>query len=528
MTYFSKARPSSISPIRGGKLQIVLIAVLVAVLGACDSGGGMGNGDSGGGETDSTSTAGFTIRVRFADSFTEQQKATIRKAMDPWEAAIDGDLPSVSLSSEEAQQAAQQCSIEQNNIDDLVLVVSTSSIDGPDGTLAQAGPCLLRTDAQDNFTTALSGIIRIDGADIDQPKLERVVTHEVGHALGIGSRRMQGWGENVSVQDTPAPFHDGTNTTDAFHQLAGSEAYLGEGVPLENAGGRGTAGVHWQEQNFENELMTGALNEDEKNPLSRVTLAALADIGYPVDMEAADDYTLPQTQLTFFGAEADATLSRSAASEDNFGRPEDGQPGESLIAGANNANLWSSAPEDEVFTSLLRFDVPASLPSGLTVRDAGIRLVVNDRNTETTGHNVGVYPVTDAWSEDDVTWETRPATDDSVAAFDFASCDPCIPRIRDLTLDWLTGDAPNHGIALRAPDATSAPTFSVGFDSRHVTQPLQRPLLLISATTATTARTKRIRARSTDQPISFGDDLRTGRIYGVDAEGTVIKTKRLR
>ena len=65
-------------------------------------------------------------------------------------------------------------------------------------------------------------------------------------------------------------------------------------VPVENTGGPGTADGHWRDSVFVTELMTGFVSAPgTKNPLSRVTAASLQDLGYKVDMAAADPYALP-------------------------------------------------------------------------------------------------------------------------------------------------------------------------------------------------------------------------------------------
>ena len=61
-------------------------------------------------------------------------------------------------------------------------------------------------------------------------------------------------------------------------------------VPVENTGGPGTAGGHWRESVFGNELMTGYLNPGT-NPLSAMTIAAMIDLGYSVSLTAADAYS---------------------------------------------------------------------------------------------------------------------------------------------------------------------------------------------------------------------------------------------
>ena len=60
-------------------------------------------------------------------------------------------------------------------------------------------------------------------------------------------------------------------------------------VPLEDAGGSGTAGSHWDEADFapqgaqmSNDLMTGYFASGETTLLSDTTIAAFADLGYAV------------------------------------------------------------------------------------------------------------------------------------------------------------------------------------------------------------------------------------------------------
>jgi hypothetical protein len=73
-----------------------------------------------------------------------------------------------------------------------------------------------------------------------------------------------------------------------FFTGANAVAAYGGPVPLENDGGAGTAGSHWDETDFapngqpmSNELMTGYLGFGDTY-LSDTTVAALADLGYTV------------------------------------------------------------------------------------------------------------------------------------------------------------------------------------------------------------------------------------------------------
>ncbi|MEF8815614.1 MAG: DNRLRE domain-containing protein [Salinibacter sp.] len=481
---------------------------------------------------------GFNTRLRFLSDFTEGQKETVREALTPWESAITGDLRPLFPPSGQAEE----CELQERGIDDLAVAVQKANLDGPGGTLAQAGPCLVRTANTEDFATSASGIVTIDAADLDNPRLKSIVTHEVGHALGIGIGVIQGWGENTTDLNTLDPSHTGENTTEAFNQLDGSSAYLSEGVPLENIGGGGTAGAHWRQgafggNNFETELMTGFINASSELPLSRVTLAALQDIGYEVDLSAADPFDLPMPQEALWEPVADATLSRPASSDENFGVPGENGLADVLVAGSNNDMLWSTDdPEGEVFSSLVRFDVPSSLPMGVTVNSAVGNFVVTDRNAETTDHDITVSPVAESWVEGEVTWSSRPALRDTIDAFDFESCERCTPNVTALARDWLTGSAENHGIALRAPDAPVDSTFSVGFFSRHVDRIPQRlfrrPALVVFAGTGSSSLRARPQVqeegRGTREQIPLGNDIRSGPLIGIDPEGRVVRTERLR
>jgi Leishmanolysin len=62
-----------------------------------------------------------------------------------------------------------------------------------------------------------------------------------------------------------------------------------DAVPLEESTS-GSDCSHWEEFCFDNELMTPFLNSTG-NPISRVTVGSLEDLGYTVDYSGADNYT---------------------------------------------------------------------------------------------------------------------------------------------------------------------------------------------------------------------------------------------
>ncbi len=64
-------------------------------------------------------------------------------------------------------------------------------------------------------------------------------------------------------------------------------------VPVENQGGAGTRDTHWREILFDTEIMTGFLDFGVANPISRMTIRSLFDVGWSVNLGAADAYSLP-------------------------------------------------------------------------------------------------------------------------------------------------------------------------------------------------------------------------------------------
>ncbi len=131
--------------------------------------------------------------------------------------------------------------------------------------------------------------MRFDSADLDyladRGAFEDTILHEMGHILGIGG----GWLLRGFVSDllSGSPTYNRPAANAVWKELGGSGQ-----VPLESGGGLGTAAVHWSEDVFGSELMTGYLNIGVA-PLSRLTVAALADLGYGVDVAQADVYSLP-------------------------------------------------------------------------------------------------------------------------------------------------------------------------------------------------------------------------------------------
>src|SRR5690606_11905380 len=76
----------------------------------------------------------------------------------------------------------------------------------------------------------------------------------------------------------------------SYHEQAGRPDPTAT-PPLDTHGSDGTAGGHWDQATFGDELMIGYPSGLSR--LSKVTIGALEDLGYIVDYTLADAYRLP-------------------------------------------------------------------------------------------------------------------------------------------------------------------------------------------------------------------------------------------
>ena len=228
---------------------------------------------------------GFDITLRYLTSVTDRQREVFETATKRWERIIKGDVPSVTATTRPIPSAffgAPPVAEIGETIDDLIIEVVLTPLDGPGKVLGSAGPRLLRSENR----LTLSGLMLFDVADLaflDQMDLlEDVIVHEMGHVLGIGTL----WAERSLIAGPlDLPYFPGKMANVHWRAEGGKEF-----LPIENSGGPGTRFSHWQESSLDNELMTGFLNLGE-NPLSRISAGSLRDLGYKVAM-VGDKYDL--------------------------------------------------------------------------------------------------------------------------------------------------------------------------------------------------------------------------------------------
>ncbi|MGW7434994.1 leishmanolysin-related zinc metalloendopeptidase [Streptomyces sp. NPDC054849] len=244
--------------------------------------------DAGRAELLAATTSPFQIEVRFVGGLTSSQKDVFAEAADRWARVIVGDLETAVIRDFTGEVI----------IDDLLIDAEGVPIDGEGGTLGAAGPTVFRReDAVTGAQLPVKGIMRFDTADLgameDDGTLLDVITHEMGHVLGITKGV---WSEFGLLKGFPGPDPTfiGAGAMREFGKLIGTGPTP---VPVANKGGSGSAGSHWRESLFGHELMSPNIgiagNPTIKNKLSRLTAASLGDLGYEVDLDGAEDYELP-------------------------------------------------------------------------------------------------------------------------------------------------------------------------------------------------------------------------------------------
>lgn len=271
--------------------------------GAVTSARGGGGGHTGGGGSGllTTYTSGdpnvsdtneFNIQINFSGSWTAQEQAVVTWAADLWSKIITSDV-------------RNDTDLNGNPVDDIVISISTGRIDGSGNPLtgdilAQTQITAVRDPGSIDEWLPVTASIKLDSTDLKNSitggwsgTWDSIVLHEMGHALGFAGIVFG----NLGLVDSSGNFI-GANALAAYGGGAVS-------IPLENDGGSGTAGSHWDEVSFapngqqmSNELMTGWLNKNEQTYLSDTTVGALADLGYHVqDPSVGSSYLVIDNHL---------------------------------------------------------------------------------------------------------------------------------------------------------------------------------------------------------------------------------------
>ncbi len=205
-----------------------------------------------------------------------------------WEQVIIGDLPSKDTSGQamppRPSGLSESCTAYPNVIDDIYVCVQDVRMSN---SLGFGGFYLTRDTGKINPRTGRShrltygGYVGISNSILndDGDDLKNLMIHELGHALGFPFF-LEPEFDNV-ITASSSLYATNTNADDAWKALGCSGQ-----IPLESNKG------HWDEACLRNEVMTPVVFSGVRNPLSNFTIAAMADMGYDVNYNGADPYSI--------------------------------------------------------------------------------------------------------------------------------------------------------------------------------------------------------------------------------------------
>lgn len=240
-------------------------------------------------------TSSFQVTVRYVGTVSADLQLRVQSVVDRIRGAVVGHVGDVAADNLDVSTLCGVAGVTPitETIHDLIFYVQVAPIDGPNGVLAQAGPCVERADNQ----LPTVSLLTIDAADAqfmtDNGIFEKTVLHEMLHGLGIGAN----WITTPTLMSgigTADPRFLGAAATTAFLAAGGTAS---PGVPVENVGGPAIINRHWRTTVFGDELMTGSFTIGQQRPLSAITVQSLADIGYTVNVFAADNFRFPGSAL---------------------------------------------------------------------------------------------------------------------------------------------------------------------------------------------------------------------------------------
>lgn len=258
-----------------------------------------------------TVATSYSLEVRF---FGGDPTPEVRTAFDNAAArilgVITGSLSPVLFTNRDLTSNSQGCGVPvvlNETVPGVVIFAQIHPIDGPGKILGAAGPCLIRSTSR----LTVVGVMEFDEVDLAglaaSNRLEDVILHEMMHVVGFGTLWDQKTPSLIVGDGGTDPRFIGATAQPACSAAGGTTLCTG-GVAVENCTGlsncgAGTRDSHWREgtttlPGFRTELMTGFVSgANIPNPFSNMSVQSLGDLGYSVNANASDAYTVPSPTL---------------------------------------------------------------------------------------------------------------------------------------------------------------------------------------------------------------------------------------
>jgi hypothetical protein len=227
------------------------------------------------------------------ERFGPQEQAVIQAAARRWEEVVIGDLPEYRGGIGPARCARfirQGTPAYSGSIDDVLVDVLVSDETDPGKKVGRTGDFAARALAcvHRGNDQAIYGVIQYELEFLQaasEGSLYRVSLHEFGHILGLVPSTAR-W---IRGLNSAQPTYAGAQGMQEYQALGGQgQVPVQSCFPRGPGGGRDCTGAHshWDPLRLPGEVMsTGAA-------ISRISLGVLMDLGYQVDMAAADPVVL--------------------------------------------------------------------------------------------------------------------------------------------------------------------------------------------------------------------------------------------
>ena len=240
----------------------------------------------------------FDLELVMVNEGTASQNGIITQVAERYESMIGLGEFDATLNVAADECAPGMPEVTDVDVDDFGVYVMIGPLDGAGNAVAMSGTCAIRIGIGGWVGMPVLGAVVLDQADIATLEadgvLETVVTREMARAMGFdpGIWSAHGFLQNPSLPETPdADTHMNAHLVVAAFNAAGGEGYTGARVPLENGAMEGISDSYWRASVFGDEVMTPYVTGDSQ-PLSRITLEALYEVGYELDVMMADPFTL--------------------------------------------------------------------------------------------------------------------------------------------------------------------------------------------------------------------------------------------
>ena len=249
---------------------------------------------------------GFDITLRYSsDDYPSAYIDAFETAVERWEEVITGDLFYAFVNG-------------FGYVDDILIDVTFDDIDLEYEGVSQTIIAISSVLDQRPADAAIGGllpthsrvVLNTEEADRVRLNLDELAANTIGRALGFGSL-WEDFGLVQQIEGTAV--YTGLNVLRELDELSGN---LNRANILEDGSDGALAAEYWDEGIFDAELMTPRIEfrgagspprppNIPDNPLSSLTIAAMQDLGYTVNFDAADSFNITLTAIAQSSADDD-------------------------------------------------------------------------------------------------------------------------------------------------------------------------------------------------------------------------------